>query len=103
MGEMPVENIAYFGAASSDHGIAYSREAFHQLSRLNLPNRNRIKEALVAMRTNDQLDEALTETRRVRRLTDDLRFVFERNGSALTVLTISGGTPDAPKGRDAPK
>ena len=96
-----MENIAYFGTADSDHGISYTREAFHHLSRLNRHDRNCVKEALMAMRTDDRLDEALTETRRIRRLKDDLRFVFERSGSALAVLSISGGVASAPKGGDA--
>ncbi len=96
-----MENVAYFGAASGDHGISYSREAFRQLSRLNRPDRVRIKDALYAMRTDDQLDEALTETRRVRRLSEDLRFIFERNGSALTVLAISSGTAALPREKEA--
>lgn len=101
MGDVLLENVAYFGSASDDHGIAYSRESFHQLSRLNLGDRKRIKEALATMRTNDQLDEPLTATRRVRRFADGLRFIFERSGSALTVLAISGGLTAAPKGKDA--
>lgn len=96
-----MENVAYFESASDDHGIAYSREAFHQLSRLRLDDRRRIKDALATMRTNDQLDEPLTASRRVRRFTDGLRFVFERSGSALTVLAISGGLSATPNGKDA--
>ncbi len=88
----PAENVTYFGAAANDHGIAYSREAFRHMSRLNMIDRKKITEALVAMRTDDRLDEPLTDTRLVRRFPEGLRFVFRRSGSALTVLAISGGT-----------
>ncbi|MEQ9517839.1 MAG: hypothetical protein RLN89_00220 [Parvibaculum sp.] len=81
--------IAYFSAASSEHGIAYSRDAFRQMSRLASATRQEIKQALSHMRTDDSMDEMLTEELRVRRLASGARFVFERAGSALTVLTIA--------------
>ena len=91
----PAENVTYFGAAANDHGIAYSREAFRHMSRLCMADRKKITSALIAMRTDDQLDEQLTETRLVRRFPQGLRFVFERSGSALTVLAITGSTNPA--------
>jgi len=90
--EKPAKNVTYFGATANDHGIAYSREAFRHMSRLSKRDRKNITEALVVMRTDDHLDEPLTDTRLVRRFPEGLRFVFERSGSALTVLAISGGT-----------
>tara|TARA_R100000656_G_scaffold86252_1_gene62717 strand:+ start:238 stop:513 length:276 start_codon:yes stop_codon:yes gene_type:complete len=82
-------NVAYFSAASSEHGIAYSRDAFRQMSRLRATTRREIKQALSHMRTDDTHDELLTEALRVRRLASGARFVFERAGSALTVLSIT--------------
>ena len=90
--QRPAENVTYFGATANDHGIAYSQEAFRHMSRLSMIDRKKITEALVTMRTDDRLDEPLTDTRLVRRFPEGLRFVFERSGSALTVLAISGGT-----------
>ncbi len=84
-----MENVAYFGGADSAHGIAYSRDAFRQMSRLSAHDRDNIKSALMTMRADDSNDEVLTGSRRSRRLSDGLRFVFERNGSALTVLAIT--------------
>lgn len=94
------ENITYFGATADDHGIAYSREAFRHMSRLCTADRKKIANALVAMRTDDELDEQLTETRLVRRFPHGLRFVFERSGSALTVLAIAGGATAARDNKD---
>lgn len=89
-------NIAYFSAASSEHGIAYSRDAFRQMSRLGAATRQEIKQALSHMRTDDAHDEMLTDVLRVRRLASGARFVFERAGSALTVLTIADAHPGKP-------
>ena len=54
-----------------------------------VPQRGAIKQALSHMRTDDTHDELLTEALRVRRLASGARFVFERAGSALTVLSIA--------------
>ncbi len=89
------ENITYFDAAPNDHGIAYTRGAFRHMSGLNINDRRKIVEALAAMRANDAFDEPLTQSRLVRHLPNGLRFVFERHGSALTVLAITGGTTAA--------
>lgn len=96
-----MENVAYFGGAENAHGIAYSRSAFHQMSRLTKHHRLQLKDALMSMRSDDSNDEVLTGSRRTRRLDDGLRFVFERNGSALTVLAITdAGFP--PQAKDIP-
>ncbi|HBM88331.1 MAG: hypothetical protein P1U69_00605 [Parvibaculaceae bacterium] len=96
-----MENVAYFGGAENAHGIAYSRSAFHQMSRLTKHHRSQLKDALMSMRSDDSNDEVLTGSRRTRRLDDGLRFVFERNGSALTVLAITdAGFP--PQAKDIP-
>jgi len=84
-----MENVAYFGGADSAHGIAYSRDAFRQMSRLSAHDRDNVKSALMAMRADDTNDEVLTGSRRSRRLGEGLRFVFERNGSGLPVLAIT--------------
>jgi len=88
-----MENVAYFGGAESAHGIAYSRDAFRQMSRLSPHDRDNVKSALMAMQADDSNDEVLTGSRRSRRLGEGLRFVFERNGSALTVLAITSPGP----------
>lgn len=95
------ENVAYFNSVRGEHGIAYSREAFRQMSRLGAADRTRLRDALAAMRTDDRQDEELTETWRVRRFPDGFRFVFERSGSALTVLTIAGQTATPADRRNA--
>ncbi len=96
-----MENVAYFGGADSAHGIAYSRSAFRQMSRLPKRHRAQLKTALMSMRGDDSNDQVLTGSRRSRRLDDGLRFVFERNGSALTVLAITdAGSP--PQSKDTP-
>ncbi len=96
-----MENVAYFGGSENAHGIAYSRNAFHQMSRLTKHHRSQLKDALMSMRGDDSNDEVLTGSRRTRRLEDGLRFVFERNGSALTVLAITdAGSP--PQAKDSP-
>lgn len=93
-----MENVAYFDGVENAHGIAYSRNAFHQMSRLTKHHRWQLKHALMSMRSDDSNDELLTGSRRTRRLDDGLRFVFERHGSALTVLAITNaGLPSHAK------
>lgn len=98
-----MQNVAYFGGADNAHGIAYSRDAFRQMSRLSAHDRDHVKSALMEMRADDSNDQVLTGSRRTRRLDEGLRFVFERNGSALTVLAITSAgahSSHLPKSKD---
>lgn len=89
-------NVAYFGASAGDFGISYSRDAFRTLSQLGGRDRNLFRAELDAMRMADGQDELLAASRFVRRLANGLRVIFEREGSALTILAISQGTTTSP-------